>query len=125
MTAYVQASILPSTLTPAQVEGVISRRLMLHVGWGGSSRTVEAPFELGLGVLNRGRPLTPGIRLAVWEAAYGYVNGFRKRDIAYYVLTRSLSKRVSQWAIRRESARSAYTVHTHSSGVSVEKETGA
>lgn len=68
-----------------------------YLGFGGVDREVETDMDLG-----RGRWRTPdyGLRRAVWDAAHGYVSGFRKRDIAYFILTRSLSPRVSGFVIR-------------------------
>ncbi len=76
--------------------------LVQHVGWGGTTRTVHTEMDLGRGVWR-----TPdyGIRRALWDAAFGYVSGFRKRDILYYVLTRSLSSRVEARVIAAEQAR--------------------
>ncbi len=71
-----------------------------YVGWGGTHRWVTVDLNLGLGT-HRGLPKN-GLRRAVWDAAMGYVSGFRKRDILYYVLTRSLSHRVWLWAGARE-----------------------
>lgn len=72
-----------------------------YVGWGGVTRTVAANFQLGVGVY-RPELDSSGIRRAVWDAAFGYLSGFRKRDIAYFILTRSLSRRVCRWALARE-----------------------
>lgn len=73
-----------------------------HIGWGGKTRTVTADMDMGVGVFR-----TPpyGLRRAIWDASFGYVSGFRKRDIIYYVLTRSLSKRVEKIAMQREADR--------------------
>ncbi|WP_136053444.1 hypothetical protein [Microbacterium sp. K5D] len=73
-----------------------------YIGWGGMPRTVKADMNMGVGVFR-----TPpyGIRRAIWDAAFGYVSGFRKRDILYYVLTRSLSKRIETIALDKESKR--------------------
>lgn len=64
-----------------------------HIGIFGKTRTIRAEVELGYGTWR-----TPmfGLRRAVWDAAFGYVSGFRKRDILYYVITRSLSPKVSE-----------------------------
>lgn len=76
---------------------------MQHVGWGGKTRTIQADFVLGIGtrrgVLGHDRF---GLSAAAYDIAYGYVSGFRKRDITYYVLTRSLSRRVWCQTFRRE-----------------------
>lgn len=81
------------TLTP------VSSRFVEHVGWGGTTRTIETDMDMGRGVWR-----TPdyGIRCAVWDAAFGYVSGFRKRDILYFLLTRSLSRRIEARVIARE-----------------------
>ncbi len=76
-----------------------------HVGWGDKQRYVVANLELGWGV----RPKCNfGPRRMVWDAAFGYVNGFRKRDILYYVLTRSMSKRVWERVALRNEKRGRY-----------------
>jgi hypothetical protein len=70
-----------------------------YVAWGGTTRTLTTTIDLGRGVHR-----TPdyGIRRAIWDAAFGYVSGFRKRDIAYYLLTRSISRRIERRTIARE-----------------------
>lgn len=67
-----------------------------YIGLGGTWRAVHTEMELGRGVWR-----TPmyGLRRAIWDAAFGYVSGFRKRDILYFVLTRSLSRRFAAWVI--------------------------
>lgn len=72
--------------------------IIRHVGWGGRVAKVQTDMQLG-----RGRRRAPdyGLRRAVWDAAFGYVSGFRVRDIAYFVLTRSLSERVNYWFVSR------------------------
>lgn len=71
-----------------------------YVGWGGTTESVTPDIMLGVGS-TRGLPQY-GIRRAIWDAAFGYVSGFRKRAIVYYLLTRSLNRRLSQWAMERE-----------------------
>jgi len=71
-----------------------------YVGWGGKTKHVTVDLNLGMGT-HRGAP-THGIRRAIWAAAMGYVSGFDKRDILYYILTRTLSRRVEVWAMKRE-----------------------
>lgn len=71
-----------------------------YVGWWGRDEWVMPNLSLGLGS-TRGLPQF-GLRRAVWDAAFGYVSGFRKRAILYYLLTRSLNRRLSQWAMERE-----------------------
>lgn len=63
-----------------------------YVGLGGATRSVQAGFELGQGRWRVRQEF--GLARAVWDLAYGYVSGFRKRDIAYYVTTRSLNATV-------------------------------
>jgi hypothetical protein len=71
-----------------------------YVGWGGRLASVQADQPLGHGS-RRGYPLY-GFRKALWDACFGFINGFTLRAIAYYVLTRSLNKRLHLWAMRRE-----------------------
>jgi hypothetical protein len=70
------------------------------VGWGGKFAEVSDDFDMGRGHY-RGTPAY-GLRRAIWDAAYGYVNGFPKRAILYYVLTRSLNRVVCEVAMRCE-----------------------
>lgn len=75
-------------------------QLITYIGLGGRTESVIADFDLGIG---RFRPTHEyGIRRAIWDAAHGYVSGFRKRDIAYYLLTRSLSAHIWRATIRYE-----------------------
>lgn len=71
-----------------------------YIGWGGKYLWVQADQPLGNGSM-RGFP-EYGIRRAGWDACFGFVNGFRLSAIAYYVVTRSLSKRFCRWAMERE-----------------------
>jgi hypothetical protein len=71
-----------------------------HIGWGGKITYVADDFDMGRGAY-RNVPAF-GIRRAIWDAAYGWVNGFRLSSIVYYVCTRSLSQNVMRWALRRE-----------------------
>lgn len=73
---------------PANVSDV-AEEIIPCVAFGGRTRMVRTDMDLG-----RGRFRTPehGLRRAVWDIAHGYVSGFRKRDIAYYVLTRSFAR---------------------------------
>ncbi len=71
-----------------------------YVGWGGKTKHVTVDLNLGMG--NHRRSSAYGLRRAVWAAAMGYVSGFDKRDILYYVLTRTLSRRFEVWAMKRE-----------------------
>lgn len=64
------------------------------VGIWGRHRETTADSDLGRGGRVGVGPDAKGLRRAAWDAAFGYVSGFRKRDIAYWVLTRSLSQRV-------------------------------
>lgn len=75
-------------------------RTISYVGWGGKHAEVPADFDMGRGHY-RDIPAY-GLRRAIWDAAYGYVNGFQKRAILYYVLTRSLNRWVCEIAMRRE-----------------------
>ena len=81
---------------------------MTYIGFAGSLRTIEVNQPLGVGVQPEPKY---GFRRAVWDVAFGHVSGFRKRDIAYYVATRSLSRwiwiRVQKW----EAARHAERIH--------------
>lgn len=74
-----------------------------YVGWGGVTRAVEADFRLGTGASRNMKQY--GIRRAIWDAAYGYVSGFRVRDIVYFIITRSLSHAVFIRVLRLERAR--------------------
>lgn len=81
---------------------------MGYIGWGGRFKRGSRGWNLGWS-LDSNRGTTPhGIRRVIWDAAYGYVNGFPKRDILYYVLTRSISKRlwtrVEKWESKRRAA---------------------
>lgn len=75
-------------------------RDMQYLGWGGTTKHVTVDLDLGMGT-HRGIP-TYGLRRVVWAAAMGYVSGFDKRDILYFILTRCLSRRLSIWAMKRE-----------------------
>lgn len=75
-----------------------------YVGWGGRYRTVTGDCYLGIGVF---RTPSYGIRRVIWDAAFGYVSGFRKRDILYYIFTRSFSERVAMRVIEWEGERRA------------------
>lgn len=78
----------------------MSRNESSYVGWGGKTATVITDMSMGRGS-TRGLPQY-GLRRAVWDAAYGYVSGFRKRAILYYLITRSLNRGFSQWCMERE-----------------------
>ncbi|WP_449408026.1 hypothetical protein [Microbacterium maritypicum] len=73
---------------------------MSHVGIGGRVRVIATDFDLGVGRWRCRQEY--GLRRSIWDAAYGYVSGFRKRDIAYYLLTRSLSSTLHRTTIRIE-----------------------
>lgn len=64
-------------------------RQVTYLGFGGKTRIAETNMDLGLG---RFRTPQYGFRRAFWDICHGYVSGFRKRDIAYYVMTRSFVK---------------------------------
>lgn len=67
--------------------------------------TAEAPAIFNLGWAARGIPPKEyGLRRALWDIAFGHVSGFPLRDIAYYVRTRSFSRRIERNAIEREAA---------------------
>jgi hypothetical protein len=74
---------------------------MTYIGWGGTLRTVRCDMDLGIGVMRHDLS-KPSIGSVMFDIAYGYVSGFRKRDILYYVVTRSLSRRLCKWAVARE-----------------------
>lgn len=71
-----------------------------YVTWGGGR--ASAPATIDLGVSTREFPTKRGLRMALFDAAYGYVNGFPASAIAYYILTRSLHWRIARWAMLRE-----------------------
>lgn len=73
--------------------------VVTHVAWGGGTAAVRTDMDLGRGVFAK---TEYGIRRAVWDIAFGIVSGFRARDIAYYVLTRSLHPSIENLALRRE-----------------------
>jgi hypothetical protein len=91
-------------LPPDEESRIIEREVemgFIHcVGWGGTTRKVLATFQLGSG--RKRCTKRYGIRRAIWDAAFGYVSGFRKRDILYFVLTRSLSRQVWAFVAKRE-----------------------
>ena len=70
------------------------------VRWGGVTGYLKTDFNMGRGRRRNGKRY--GFRRAVWDAAFGYVSGFPKRDILYFVLTRSLSCKVCEFTLRRE-----------------------
>lgn len=63
--------------------------IMNHVGFGNKDRQIVADFNLGYGIF---RAPDRGFRRAFWDMCFGYVSGFRKRDIFYFILTRSFRK---------------------------------
>lgn len=71
-----------------------------YLGWGGKTKHVTVDLNLGGGTHRGIAPF--GLRRMLWAAALGYVSGFDKRDILYYILTRCISSRISQWAMERE-----------------------
>lgn len=81
-------------------ESRIGPKVVTYIGWGGRCESVETDLDLGRGS-TRGKPRS-GLRRAIWDAAYGYVNGFKVTAILYFVLTRSFSRKVAHWAMRRE-----------------------
>lgn len=79
---------------------------VLHsVGWGGKYVSMPADVILGVGRM-RNVPRR-GFRLAVWDVAFGYVSGFRKRDILWYVIQCSFSSRLAKRHSRRAAERYA------------------
>lgn len=70
------------------------------IKWGGGRDSAPAVVDLGYGI--RPFPEGYGLRKALWDAAYGYINGFPITAIAYYTLTRSLHWRIHRWAMKRE-----------------------
>lgn len=81
----------------------MSAPTMNYVAWGGKTASIPAPFELGIAAAPPAQRYGP--RRALWDAAYGYVNGFPASAIAYYLLTRSISRRVWVWAFHWEQRR--------------------
>jgi hypothetical protein len=77
-------------------------KIVTYIGWNDKIHGVATNCDLGRGVLCKHGH---GIRRAIYDTAFGYVNGFRKRDILYYVLTRSLSKRVWKLVLARNDKR--------------------
>lgn len=71
-----------------------------YIGWAGKTETITTDMNLGRGS-TRGLP-DHGLRRALWDAAYGHVNGFKLSAILYFILTRSLSSRVQRWVLQRE-----------------------
>jgi hypothetical protein len=80
--------------------GKVEPRDSQYLGWGGKTKHVTVDLNLGMGTHRRAKVY--GLRRMVWAAAMGYVSGFQKRDILYYLLTRCVSPRISQWAMERE-----------------------
>lgn len=74
-----------------------------YIGIGGTIRSVKTDMDLGVGT-RRGENQFD-IRRAIWDAAFGYVSGFRKRDIIYYIVTRSLSRRLCNAVLDWEKTR--------------------
>lgn len=70
------------------------------VGWGNKTVAIPGPY-LHLGFGKRRAP-SFGLRRAFWDMCYGYVSGFRKRDILYYILTRSLSRRIQDHFVKQK-----------------------
>ncbi len=70
------------------------------IKWGGGTDSAPAVVDLGYGI--KPFPEGYGLRKALWDAAYGYINGFPITAIAYYTLTRSLHWRIHRWAMKRE-----------------------
>jgi len=75
-------------------------QVVTYLSWRGKTKTVLTDLEMGRGSFRNLPPF--GLRRAVWDAAFGYISGFPKRDILYYILTRSLNKRISHRIMARE-----------------------
>lgn len=73
-----------------------------YLGVGGRTMTGVARRHLGLSLADHDSLPAHGPRRAVWDTAFGIVNGFAPSAIAYYVLTRSLSPRLANRAIAWE-----------------------
>lgn len=72
------------------------------IGFFGEPTEIVTDHELGRGRWYRGNPDSLITRL-IYDAAWGYVSGFNKRDIAYYIVTRSLGiKWLSKFAFKYE-----------------------
>jgi hypothetical protein len=85
----------------------MSKRTVGYVAWGGKTGQLSADINLGYGH-SRNVP-AHGIRRAIWDSAFGYVNGFPLSAILYYALTRSLNRRLSVWAMKREGITFSYS----------------
>lgn len=83
----------------------VDRSQVPYIEPGGQVGRLRSTGDLGITASPRIAMRTYGPRQAVWDIAFGYVSGFPAGAIAYFVLTRSLSERLSRWAIRREGAR--------------------
>lgn len=77
-----------------------SPRDQQYLGWGGKEKHVTVDLALGMG--NHRRAGKYGPRRILWAAAMGYVSGFDKRDILYFLITRCISARTSRWFMERE-----------------------
>lgn len=66
--------------------------LIEYIGWKDADATIVAQQYLGWGQLRN----TPayGFRRAVYDFCFGYVSGFKLKDILYYLLTRSFSSTI-------------------------------
>ncbi|MCU1418689.1 MAG: hypothetical protein JWP32_2863 [Schumannella sp.] len=73
-----------------------------YIDWGGKVVTRPATVDFGYGIHRRVPAY--GIRRAIFDAAFGYVNGFPARAILYYVITRDFSERFMRRTLRREGA---------------------
>lgn len=76
-----------------------------YVTWGGRRHTATPAFDLGHSLKNPSALPRHGLRRAIYDIAYGHVNGFPATAIAYYALTRSISERVWRWTYRAEQRR--------------------
>lgn len=72
------------------------------VGWGG--KTARRPTTWHLGWTTADTSKLRGVRRAIFDVAYGIVNGFPASAILYYILTRDTHPAVLHWAWKREGA---------------------
>lgn len=75
-----------------------------YVTWGGRVHHRPPTFDLGHSIAPLDGPRY-GLRRALFDAAYGHVNGYPFSAVLYFVLTRSLSKTVCERVISWEESR--------------------
>lgn len=79
--------------SPERTIDMSEQEMIQFIGWGGVYKTRPVTWDLGVTTKPlSGKPF--GLRRVVWDLCYGVVNGFPFRDVLYYVLTRSFSKRI-------------------------------